>query len=85
VNPSEYGQTRDYLYDHLKKNNVFTRRYFYPLISDLPLYSKLPSASKRNLPVSEKISQQVLCLPIYPDLEYNTISKIIKIIKGVSK
>lgn len=85
VNPSEYGNPRDYLYDYLKKNNIFTRRYFYPLISDLPLYSKLPSASKRNLPVSARISQQVLCLPVYPDLEYDTIFKTVEIIKGISK
>ena len=85
VNPLEFGNTRDNLYEHLKKYNIFTRRYFYPLISDLPLYSKLPSASKRNLPVSARISQQVLCLPIYPDIENDTIYEIIEIIIGFSK
>jgi dTDP-4-amino-4,6-dideoxygalactose transaminase len=85
VNPLEFGNTRDYLYDHLKENNIFTRKYFYPLISDLPLYSKLPSAYKRNLPVSARISQQILCLPIYPDLKSEIIFRIIEIIKGISK
>ena len=73
IDESKYGNTRDVLYDELKKRNIFTRKYFYPLISDLPIYSKLPSAAKSNLPVSTKISQQVLCLPLYPDLEYNTV------------
>jgi dTDP-4-amino-4,6-dideoxygalactose transaminase len=85
VNPLDYGNTRDYLYDQLKKRNIFSRRYFYPLISDFPLYSKMPSASKKNLPVSTRISQQILCLPIYSDLASDTILKIIEIIKSVSK
>lgn len=85
VNPSELGITRDYLFEQLKKNNIYTRRYFYPLISDLPIYCNLPSASKINLPVSARISQQVLCLPVYPDLKERIIFKIIEIIKSISR
>ena len=85
VDPLKYGNTRDFLYTKLKKNNIFARKYFYPLISDLSIYSKFPSAAKSNLPVSAKISQQVLCLPLYTDLEYEVIVEIIEIIKNNSK
>ena len=85
VNQSEFGATRDCLYEVLKNSNIYTRRYFYPLISELPIYCNLPSASKSNLPVSARISQQVLCLPVYPDLEENYIFKIIELIKEISK
>jgi dTDP-4-amino-4,6-dideoxygalactose transaminase len=84
VNPPEYGNSRDYLSGQLIKNNIFPRRYFYPLISDQPVYKKLPSASKKNLPVAARIAQQILCLPIYPELSDNEIFKTIEIIKDSS-
>jgi len=68
VDEAEYGLSRDGLYDELKKSNIFTRRYFYPLISAFPCYRHLPSALPGNLPVAERVAKQILCLPIYADL-----------------
>ena len=61
----DYPLSRDGLYAKLRERNVFARRYFYPLISEFPMYSSLRSAAKENLAVSSRISKQVLCLPIY--------------------
>src|SRR5690606_40018100 len=47
----EYPLSRDELYEKLKQNNVFSRRYFYPLISHFPMYSGLTSANAKNLSV----------------------------------
>jgi dTDP-4-amino-4,6-dideoxygalactose transaminase len=80
IDKEEYGKSRDQLYDFLKTQNIFTRRYFYPLISHLSTYKGLPSALPINLPIAEKAAQQVLCLPIYPDLGNDTIEYICKII-----
>lgn len=77
---NNYPLTRDQLYYKLKEYNIHARRYFYPLISDMPMYRGLPSASQTNLPVAEKLSQRVLCLPIYPDLDLDIVHAIIKII-----
>jgi dTDP-4-amino-4,6-dideoxygalactose transaminase len=60
--------SRDQLYEHLKKAGIISRRYFYPLISDFPMYQNLPSAGLHKLPVATKAGRQVLCLPIYPEL-----------------
>lgn len=79
---TEYPQSRDGLYYKLKEDNIHTRRYFYPLISDMPMYRGLPSACQPNLAVAESISQQVLCLPIFPDLEISSVERIISKIKG---
>ena len=79
---SEYPETRDGLYERLKKHKIFTRRYFYPLISDFPTYRSLPSASKNLLPIANKIADRVLCLPIYSDLEDNIICRIVDIINN---
>ena len=77
----EYVKSRDSLYNELKKYNIYSRRYFYPLISQFPSYRGLASARADNLPVAEKIAEEVLCLPIYPDLEVETVEYICKVIK----
>ncbi len=78
----EYPLTRDGLNDKLRRHGIFPRRYFYPLISDFPMYRGLPSAAHINLPVAHKIADSVLCLPIYPALEDGDISRITSIIEG---
>jgi dTDP-4-amino-4,6-dideoxygalactose transaminase len=57
------------LYARLKEAGIFGRRYFYPLISEFPMYRSLPSAQATNLPVATSVARQILCLPIYPDLD----------------
>ena len=79
----DYPLTRDELYQKLKDNNVFARRYFYPLISEFDMYKEMPSAAASNLPIASKATQQVLCLPIYAALEEEQQEKIIKLIKGL--
>lgn len=86
IDKEKFGISRDALYQKLKDNNVYVRRYFYPLISQFPTYRGLISANPNNLPVAEKIADSVLCLPIYPGLETESIDsliKIIKLIKGI--
>lgn len=74
--------TRDELYYKLQENNIFGRRYFYPLISEFPTYRGLPSASKENLPEANKIANSVICLPIYNTLELEDVELICKLIKS---
>jgi len=80
----EYPLTRDALYHKLKDNGIFARRYFYPLISDFPMYRGLTSASEANLPVAKKAASKVICLPIYPDLLIEKIQFITQLISKVS-
>ena len=79
-----FGKSRDDVYHELKRQNILSRRYFYPLISQFPTYRGLESARPGNLPIAEEITQKVLCLPIYPDLELNTILNIRDLIKRES-
>ncbi|WP_076591587.1 DegT/DnrJ/EryC1/StrS family aminotransferase [Herminiimonas arsenitoxidans] len=73
---------RDALYDKLRAQNIFARRYFYPLISEFQPYRNLPSACKDNLPVATQLAQQVLCLPIYPNLSHAEQMSIINALKS---
>ncbi len=85
VDKEKYGIERDELYDIFRANNIYVRRYFYPLISQFPTYRDLPSARAENLPIAEKMTEEVLCLPIYSDIENRIVLKIIDIIKRNSK
>lgn len=78
-----YRMNRDDLFQLLRANDIFARRYFYPLISDFPMYRGLPSAKLDNLPVAKRISNQILCLPIYPEMESEIQTKIIDLIKNI--
>ncbi|WP_321886120.1 DegT/DnrJ/EryC1/StrS family aminotransferase [Paraburkholderia bannensis] len=64
----EFPVSRDDLYNALRDKGVAPRRYFYPLISEFPMYRGLPSAGPHNLPVATAASREVLCLPIFPAL-----------------
>ena len=79
VEPS-YPLSRDALYDVLKANNVHPRRYFYPLVSDFPMYRGLPSANKDNLPVAGEAARKILCLPIYPALTNQQVAEIAELV-----
>ncbi|MDD5789787.1 MAG: DegT/DnrJ/EryC1/StrS family aminotransferase [Spirochaetia bacterium] len=80
ITENEYGMSRDALYAKLKENNILGRRYFYPLISNFPVYRGLESARPGNLPVANKLAEQVLCLPMYADLTDDDIARIIKVV-----
>lgn len=78
----EYSLSRDALYERFRAQDVIVRRYFYPLISDFPMYRGLPSANRDNLPVATDAALKVLCLPIHPYLSMSHIERIVGIIKG---
>lgn len=80
VDEKEYGLSRDELYNKLKENNILGRRYFYPLISDFSTYRELDSANTTNLPIANKVAEQVICLPIFDNLEIVDVERVIKVI-----
>lgn len=82
INQKEFGRSRDYVYEHFKKFNVFTRKYFYPLCSQYPHYKKLLSSSQSNLPVANQAVKEVLSMPFYGQLTTSQVEKICQIFKS---
>ena len=80
VDQDKFGISRDDLYDDLKAYNIFTRKYFYPLCSQFQCYKQYPSSSSKNLPVAEKIANEVLSLPLYGNLKEDDINTICNVI-----
>ncbi|PHV32551.1 DegT/DnrJ/EryC1/StrS aminotransferase family protein [Janthinobacterium rivuli] len=76
----DYPLSRDALFEKLRESNIYARRYFYPLISDFPMYRGMPSAAPANLPAARVAAEQVICLPLYPTLETAHIDAISELI-----
>jgi len=81
VNEEQYGMSRDALYNRLKDFNIFARKYFYPLCTQFSCYSALPSAAATNLPVAERVTKQVLCLPLYGELRDEVVQTVCTVIR----
>ena len=81
ITENEYGKSRDALYNQLKENNILARRYFYPLISNFPVYRGLDSAKPENLPIANKLANQVLCLPMYAGLTDEDVERILELVR----
>lgn len=80
----DYPVDRDTLYLRLREQGIYGRRYFYPLISNMPMYRGAASANPKNLPIATEVASKVLCLPIYPDLGQDTIDNIVGIIANIN-
>lgn len=78
----DYSLTRDGLYEFLKERDIYSRRYFFPLISNFPLYAGYSTSSRENLPVANQIADQVLCLPIFPELPLDRVDAICDLIEA---
>ena len=76
----DFPISRDELNQQLKESGIHPRRYFYPLISNYPMYRGLPSAHRENLPEATVAALRVLCLPIYPDLDLFVVDEITRLI-----
>ncbi|MCL7945141.1 DegT/DnrJ/EryC1/StrS family aminotransferase [Marinobacter sp. ATCH36] len=78
------GDRRNKIFDALKVNNVFSRKYFYPLVSEYPCYKGSPTSSSGNLKEATEVSNEVLCLPFYGDLSFEDQKAIVRIIEDAS-
>lgn len=85
INENIFGKSRNYIYESLKKYNVFSRKYFYPLCSEFNHYKNIQSAHKSNLPVANLVAEEVLTLPFYGDLRDDDIKKICNILRIIKE
>lgn len=74
--------SRDEVYETLKANNIFARKYFYPLTSDFECYKN--KFSSDVTPVAKYISERILTLPLYADISIQDVDRICSIIKKLS-
>lgn len=75
----EYGLTRNELYDRLKEHGVFSRKYFYPLTNMVSCYKN--QFNNGELKNATYVADNIITLPLYPDLTLEEVDSIINLIK----
>ena len=75
-----YPLSRDQLYDAFRQQQIFTRRYFYPLLTGMAAYRHHPQASVPALPVATRVAERVICLPLHPDLSLSEVERVVAVI-----
>ena len=85
VEPELFGCSRDALHSILRDCNIITRKYFYPLCSSYPCYAAFSSARPENLPVASRIARQILCLPLYGDMDVTVIDRVCGVISTLNQ
>ena len=75
-----YKYNRDEVLERLANENIYARKYFYPLTNEFECYSDYSTADVTKTPVAKHISDNVLCLPIYADLAFENVDRICRII-----
>jgi dTDP-4-amino-4,6-dideoxygalactose transaminase len=77
-----YPLTRDQLYERLRVNNIYARRYFYPLITEFPIYKNLNGTNFDKLPIALESAKNVICLPIYTKLKESEQQRVLGVINS---
>lgn len=73
-----FGRSRDEVSDLLAQEDIYARKYFYPLTSAFPCY--VGKIDPGHTPVAEKTAAEVLCLPMYADLDIYDVDRICDLI-----
>ena len=71
----EYMKSRDEVYEELKNENIYSRKYFYPVTSDQACFKN--KYRNIDIPNARKLSWEVLSLPLYEGLSIDTIDRIV--------
>ncbi|MCR5770688.1 MAG: DegT/DnrJ/EryC1/StrS family aminotransferase [Butyrivibrio sp.] len=79
---SDYGLCRDELHKRLANNDIFARKYFYPLTADQACFKN--RYKNADLKIARKLSRQVMVLPLYEEIKTEQVDEIISIIKEVN-
>lgn len=74
----KFRYNRNQIFDLLKKNDVIARKYFYPLTSEFTAYKGLFPI--QETPIAKHLAENILCLPLYPDLSLDDVDRICNII-----
>lgn len=73
VEPETFGKSRDEVYDLLKENDIYPRKYFYPAVNDMDCYKNY---NNQSTPVAREVSYKILTLPMYADLSFDAVDRI---------
>lgn len=77
IDETKFCKSRDQVYDELKENDIFARKYFYPAVNETECYREI---CRNETPIAHNAAMRVLTLPMYEELELETVNRICDII-----
>ena len=72
-------QIRDRVFRKLTENNIFPRKYFYPITADAACFKN--KFKNDLLDRARDYSERILTLPVYEDLEHDMVRYIVKLVR----
>jgi len=81
IDEVEYGLSRDSLFELFAREEIFPRKYFFPLVTDYACYR---DKFKANIPVARHASERILTLPLWGDISDEAIDRVCKVIRQKS-
>jgi len=76
-----FPMNRDELADLLREHDIFSRRYFYPIVTEFSCYKgKYPFAEDS---VAKDVSERILCLPLYDTMTGEDVERVLETINSV--
>jgi dTDP-4-amino-4,6-dideoxygalactose transaminase len=83
IDPQQFGLNRDQLHAALRAENIFARKYFWPLCSTNEPYRRLPSARPELLPNASRVAARILCLPLHGRMSEEQVNCIVDRIETI--
>ena len=83
INEEIFGSTRNEVLDALANNDIYARKYFYPLTNAFDAYHGRFDVSQT--PIALHISRRVITLPLFANLSLDNVGKIAEIIISLRK
>jgi dTDP-4-amino-4,6-dideoxygalactose transaminase len=82
INSTLFGSTVDEIVAFLESNNIYPKRYFYPLVSD---FNEFSIYKINDFPIAEHISKNIICLPLSHEIQSSEIEYIVSLIFQLKK
>jgi len=83
IDPQEFGLNRDQLATALEAERIDTRKYFYPPVHRQKAYHQYQTQYQDKLPHTDRISQNILSLPMFSQLSDPVVEQICQIIRQI--
>ena len=81
IDTAQTPQSRDLVYDHLKKQGIQAKKYFYPALHLQKVYQHLGENFRGKLPVTDIAANSGLALPMYSHMTDEIVHRVVTLLK----
>lgn len=83
VDPQAFGLSRNHLAAALERDGITTRKYYDPAIHRQRIFAEYRPGYDGRLPVTERVSANVLCLPMFSHLTDDEVARVCRTVQNI--